>query len=131
MGRWNGAGGKVEPGENDETAMIRECQEEIGVTPQSFEKAAHLTFINKNEKNQPYTIIVHAYLCKKWKGEPKETEEMAPKWFNISKVPYHHMWEDDEFWLPQVLQGKKIIGSFEFDTNDHIINKAVTIVEKL
>ena len=32
-GRWNGVGGKVEPGEDIHTAMHREAAEEIGVRP--------------------------------------------------------------------------------------------------
>ncbi len=35
-GRWNGVGGKFESGETAEQATIRECQEEIGVTPHSL-----------------------------------------------------------------------------------------------
>jgi len=46
--RWNGVGGKVEPGETIEQATIRECQEEIGVTPKNLEKVVHHTFLLPN-----------------------------------------------------------------------------------
>ncbi|HET6924778.1 MAG TPA: NUDIX domain-containing protein, partial [Candidatus Saccharimonadales bacterium] len=45
QGLWNGAGGKVEAGETIEQAMIRECQEEISVTPTTFEKVAVHDFV--------------------------------------------------------------------------------------
>lgn len=35
-GNWNGVGGKIEAGESIEQALVRECQEEIGVTPISW-----------------------------------------------------------------------------------------------
>ena len=43
-GKWNGAGGKVEPGETIEQAAIRECQEEIGVMPHHLQKAGYIQF---------------------------------------------------------------------------------------
>jgi NADH pyrophosphatase NudC (nudix superfamily) len=42
--RYNGVGGKLEPGETIEQALIRECQEEIEVTPLSYRKVAEHDF---------------------------------------------------------------------------------------
>ena len=44
IGKFNGIGGKVEKDETIEEAMIRETQEEIGVTPTDFNRVATITF---------------------------------------------------------------------------------------
>ena len=43
-GRWNGYGGKVNAGETIEESMIREMQEESGITPTKFENRGVLYF---------------------------------------------------------------------------------------
>jgi hypothetical protein len=64
---------------------------------------------------------VHVFLCTQWEGEPVETEEMAPRWFKISDIPFSAMWQDDEYWLPQVLAGKSVQGVFTFDRQDNML----------
>lgn len=117
-GLWNGAGGKIEAGESVEQAMIRECQEEIGVTPTEYEEVAlHLFDYTANKQ----TIQVHAYLCTEWLGEPMESEEMLPQWFTLKNIPYAKMWADDIEWLPLVLSGKKLHTHFTFGENNQLI----------
>lgn len=118
--RYNGIGGKIEPGETVEQALVRECQEEINVTPTKFHKVAEHDF-TQTENDDPWRMYVHAYIATEWKGEPEETEEMAPEWFNISDIPYDRMWQDDVYWLPMVLEGKKILGKFSFDEADNML----------
>lgn len=127
-GRYNGVGGKIEPGETEEAALIRECQEEIGVTPTSYRKVAVHDFVQKDGEN-PWRMYVHAYICDGWEGEPVETEEMAPEWFKISDVPYDNMWQDDRFWIPQVLEGQKLVGKFTFDEQDNMLTHDIQKVE--
>lgn len=128
--RYNGVGGKVDPGETIEQALIRECQEEINVTPTSYRQVAEHDFI-QNEGDDPWRMYVHVYMCDQWQGEPVETEEMAPEWFDISKIPYDKMWQDDEYWLPQVLAGDKVFGKFTFDENDAMLTHDIKLVELL
>jgi 8-oxo-dGTP diphosphatase len=123
-GHWNGVGGKVDPGETIEQALVRECQEEINVTPVSFEKVALHNFVFPDDTPD---MQVHAYVSKEWQGEPTETEEMAPQWFKIRDIPYEQMWDDDIVWLPLVLQGKKLIARFTFDTDNHMLDAQLTL----
>jgi mutator protein MutT len=127
-GRYNGVGGKIEPGETIEQALVRECQEEIGVTPTGFEKVAYHDFRFPDGATD---MQVHVYTCRKWEGEPIETEEMAPEWFIIDSIPYDKMWQDDIVWLPQILQGKKLNCVFTFDKDDNMQSAQFDIVATL
>lgn len=121
-GRWNGIGGKVEAGEDIERAMVRECEEEIGVTPVHYEKVAVHELLIAGE--QP-DIELHTYVSRGWKGEPKETDEMAPQWFKFADIPYDAMWEDDIYWLPQILEGQKLHTHFTFSEDEHMLTAKV------
>lgn len=130
-GKWNGVGGKIEAGESIESALVRECQEEIGVTPKNWRQVAELDFVQDAETADPWHMYVHAYITNEWEGEPVESEEMMPKWFDIEDIPYGDMWDDDEFWLPQVLDDKKVYGEFTFDENDKLLTHDVRVVTEL
>ena len=128
--RFNVIGGKIDPGETIEQALIRETEEEIEVTPLHYWKVARHDFLQENG-DTPWRMIVHVYLCDEWVGEPTETEEMAPEWFTEADIPYDNMWEDDEFWLPQVLKGEKNEGVFHFDETDKLLSYDVKKAESV
>ena len=123
-GKWNGVGGKIEPGESLEAALVRECQEEISVTPLSWKKVAELDFMQDVE-TEPWHMYVYAYISFEWEGEPLESDEMQPEWFQFSNIPYEQMWDDDPHWLPKVLQGSSVRGKFAFDENDKLLSHEV------
>ncbi|CAN5671805.1 hypothetical protein BH23PAT1_BH23PAT1_5160 [soil metagenome] len=125
-GRWNGVGGKPEPGESISQAAIRECQEEIAVTPVIIDKVAEIDFFYTKSEAQDQRVIV--YLCKKWLGTPVETEEMAPEWFRFTEIPYSDMWPDDIYWLSEVLCGKKIKASFYLGEHDKVITHNISLM---
>ena len=129
--KWNGVGGKIEAGETIEAALIRETEEEIGVTPTKYWQVAELDFIQDAETSDPWHMYVYAYLCDEWTGQPTESEEMAPRWFNIDEIPYQSMWEDDEHWLPKVLLGDKVTGEFKFDIDDRLVDHSIVAVDRL
>ena len=130
VGRYNGAGGKADEGETVEQTMIRECQEEIGVTPTRFTKVAVQHF-RGFAPDGGFLNIGHTYFCDEWDGEPHETEEMAPEWFKTSEIPYEQMWEDDFLWLPLVLKGKLLKTAFTFDADDQMLSAYIRVVETL
>lgn len=125
-GRWNGYGGKPNPGENIIDTAVRETQEEICVTPTQFTQVATLDFHFPPAKAaQGFDQQAVIYLCTDWEGEPTETEEMAPKWFRMTDLPYKDMWPDDPLWLPRVLAGEKLRACFYFDDDDQVIKHEV------
>lgn len=125
---WNGPGGKVEAGESLRAALVRECQEEVGMTPLTFEKVAVHDF---KFSDSPNDMLVHTYLCTKWEGEATESEEMAPRWFKLSEIPYDDMWQDDRYWLSLALAGKKLETQFTFDSEQHMLAYAINEVDSL
>lgn len=129
-GRWNGVGGKAEKGETIEAAMIRECREEITVTPVDFAKIAELKF-DQFHLGRRNIMNVHVFTATRWEGEPTETEEMAPQWFQCSEIPYRQMWPDDSLWLPKILTGKKLKGKFVMDEHDEVVNYDISEVPAL
>ncbi len=114
VGKWNGVGGKVQEGETIEAAALRELNEEIGVIagPGQVQGMGSIDFHFKDRPE--WDQQMHIFLIKNWQGEPKESEEMAPKWYPKSEIPFDAMWPDDKHWLPVVLEGKKVEGKFYF-----------------
>jgi len=123
QGRWNGVGGKPKKNENILDTAVRETQEEISVIPKNISQVATLDFYfqNKSEWNQQVLV----FITNDWEGEPSESEEMKPQWFETNNLPFDSMWPDDPFWLPSILSGKKIQAEFIFGDNDIVLNKKI------
>lgn len=125
-GKWNGVGGKKRENETLEEAAVREIKEEVGIEVKQADlvKSAHLIFNFENNPDWNHDVTV--YIISAWEGEPTESEELAPKWYSKTELPFEHMWVDDRSWLPLILSGKKVEGTFLFNSEGTaIINKEV------
>ncbi len=129
-GRWNGFGGKLEENETIEEAAKREVLEEIGIEIKEMEKKGIITFEFQNDQED---LEVHIFHVSEFEGEPTESEEMKPQWFNINEIPFDEMWSDDKHWVPLFLKGKKFRGKFLFDNADsnNILNSELIEVEEI
>lgn len=128
-GKWNGFGGKVEPGETIEEAAKRETLEECGIVIRSMEQVAINEF--QFEDKMEEILEVHLFRVDTFSGEPIETEEMRPEWFVFSDIPYDTMWVDDRHWMPLFLAGKKFRTKFLFGAGEVILEKEVSEIENL
>lgn len=123
-GRWNGFGGKVQDSETVEQAAFRELEEEAGIVPKRLLRRGQLTFLFEEDSDE---LEVHLFSANNFSGAVVESEEMKPQWFGHDRIPYGDMWADDQHWLPLVLSGKNVKGSFKFDNpaNQTILSKVI------
>lgn len=110
-GKFNGPGGRMEPGETPEQTAIREVREELCVTPLGLRRAGELLF----QFVDGFSIHGYVFRADDIEGEPRETDEATPFWFPVTAIPYHQMWADDRIWLPLLLADTPFVGRFLFD----------------
>ena len=111
MGKISGPGGKIDPGESPEQCVVRECQEELHITPLNPVKMGELWFAMSDMPD----IHCHVFMATEFDGVPTATDEANPLWTDLDKIPYDQMWEDDPHWLPEMLAGRKFLGKFIFE----------------
>jgi len=110
-GKINGPGGKLEKGETPVQAAVREVEEELKITPLDLEEVGILQF----QFVDGLAIHCVVFTAMGFQGVPEETDEAIPEWFTFDQIPYDQMWEDDHYWLPGMLEGKKFSACFDFD----------------
>ena len=110
-GKFNGPGGRIEPGETPIEAAIREVIEETCVKPLDVHPAGELRF----QFVDGHSIHGYVFTARGIEGELRETPEAVPFWVPLSNIPYHNMWADDRIWVPLVLAGMPFVGRFLFD----------------
>lgn len=127
-GRWNGFGGKLIDGETIEDAARREIREEAGIKVENLEKVGIIDF---EFQGNPQILEVHIFKSDSFLGDPTESEEMKPQWFDINEIPFKEMWPDDIYWIPLFLSGKKFKGKFLFGEADVILKKELMEVNNI
>ncbi len=78
-GMWEFPGGKIDPGETPEQALIRECREELGIAlvPDAL---SPYTFISHPYPEKDFHLLMPLYVCRKWTGDMHGAEGQDLRW---------------------------------------------------
>ncbi|MEK7200573.1 MAG: NUDIX domain-containing protein [Patescibacteria group bacterium] len=124
--QWNGWGGEVEEGETVREAAVREFKEESNLSAQKedLKYFGTATFHNKKKSGVWFVVIVHIFLCYKWRGKLKVGKGMKnPTFIPINRIPFDNMMPADEFWLPRVLAGRKIYDEYWYSQGQQKVER--------
>src|SRR5215207_586529 len=87
---WDLFGGHVEPGEECEQALVRELEEELGITPAGWTFLETLTIdLPSADSSPPDLLVVHLYLVTDWTGTPvnmQHEEHSTIGWFSAEEA---------------------------------------------
>jgi 8-oxo-dGTP diphosphatase len=87
-GLWEFPGGKVDPGETPESALIRELAEELGIDV-AASCLAPLTFASYSYPD--FHLLMPLYVCRKWTGIPAAREGQVLAWVRPARLADYPM----------------------------------------
>ncbi len=99
-GLWEFPGGKVEPGESPEAALIRELSEEIGIVTKEA-CLAPLTFASHSYDT--FHLLMPLFVCRRFEGTARGLEGQALKWVRPRDMRDYPMPPADEPLIPYLI----------------------------
>ena len=110
-GKWNGLGGKVEPGETPEQCAIREVQEESGLTTINLKLHGVITFPMFDGMDDWYVFV---FTITEFEGEMIESPEGELAWIPDEKLLELNLWDGDRIFPPWLKQDKFFSAKFTY-----------------
>ena len=99
-GLWEFPGGKVEPGERPEDALIRELAEELGISAAAADLAP-LTFASHGYPDMH--LLMPLYVCRRWEGVVRSCEGQPLRWLHPRDLRVLPMPPADEPLIPALI----------------------------
>lgn len=97
---WEFVGGKVEPGESKEQALIRECQEELDVT-----LSVGKLYMEVIHEYPDLTVRLSLYHAAIESGIPKKLEHNDIRWITVAEIPDYDFCPADVDILKKLMEG--------------------------
>jgi 8-oxo-dGTP diphosphatase len=112
LGKWNGLGGKMEPGESPDECVIREVREESGLKILDARLRGVLTFPAFKDGED---WLVFAYTATRFEGKLGECGEGTLEWIDDAKVLDLPLWEGDRLFLPWLNGDRFFSAKFRYE----------------
>ena len=96
---WEFVGGKVEPGETKEQALIRECREELAITLSVGDM-----FMDVTHEYPDLTVHLTLFNATISKGEPQKLEHNDIQWITSNEIPNYEFCPADEEILAKIIE---------------------------
>ena len=122
LGKWNGLGGKFEPGETPEECVIREVYEESGLLIKNPELKGFLTFPAFDDEEDWYVFV---FVAKEFSGKLKESNEGELEWIEWEKIFSLPLWEGDKYFLEWLNQERFFSAKFIYKNSKYITHSVI------
>ena len=122
-GKWNGLGGKFQPGETPEECVFREVYEESGLIIHQPELRGILTFPNFARDEDWYAFV---FVARQFEGELIDSAEGNLKWISDADILNLNLWEGDLFFLPFLDQAGFFSGKFVYQ-NGRLVEHSMLV----
>lgn len=104
LGKYNGLGGKLEPGEDVMSCMCREIREEAGIECESLSLRGTLGWPGFGKHGEDWFGFI--FLIHRYSGEPVTSNaEGDLEWIELERLGDLPLWEGDRLFLPLVFDG--------------------------
>lgn len=123
QGKWNGLGGKLEPGESPEECAIREIFEESGLKVKNPLFKGFLTFPGFANEEDWYAFV---FLANEFEGELIESAEGYLSWIPDEELLGLNLWEGDLIFIPWLDQPGLFSGKFTYH-DGRLVSHSVVI----
>jgi len=122
QGKWNGLGGKLDPGETPEECVLREIYEESGLKVRNPRLKGLLTFPYFANDEDWYAFI---FVCEDFEGELIESPEGDLQWIPDRDLPSLNLWEGDRIFLPWLDRPGFFSGKFVYQEGRLVSHEVV------
>ena len=115
QGKWNGLGGKLDPGETPEECVIREVREESGFVITNPILKGFLTFPQFSKDEDWYAFV---YVAREFSGEMIDSAEGLLEWIDDAQLLELDLWAGDYIFLPWLEQPGFFSGKFVYQAGE-------------
>lgn len=121
-GKWNGLGGKLEPGETPEECARREIWEEAGLLVKSLHLKGLITFPGFSNDEDWYTFL---FVVKVFEGQLIDSPEGTLQWIPDAELLDLNLWPGDRIFIPWLDKPGFFSGKFIYENQQLVDHEVV------